>query len=1004
MEKLWQNIDIFQQNTLPRTGVTPPKKTLNLNGEWDFRFFDSVNDVPEDFYSLDFDWSKSDKIAVPSNWQLKGYGKPNYLNIRYPKAIESKKKKLIPLIHDEINPAGIYRRVFNIDAPGKDKIYLEFGGINSAGMVYVNGKYIGYSEDSFDSASYDITPYVTAGKNTLCVLVVQFSTGSYLEDQDMWRLAGIFRDVNVLFVPPINIADVFLRSKVSDNYRSAALSAGIKIDGDTTSCSIRLSLLSADGSLLYTATEKACAEVEIVSPMLSNISLWNHEAPTLYKVVVELIKEEKSIDAREFIHGFRKIEIVSDTNQPYIALNGKEIKICGVNRHDFHPEYGHAVPREIIDSDLRLLKAYNITSIRTCHYPNTPYFYSKCDELGILVMSENNLETHGLAKLIPHNNAKWSLHCCYRMSNMVSTHKNHPSIIFWSLGNEAGSGTSFLDMREAALQLDNTRLIHYEPMPAASDVVSEMYTLQTKMKKIAENKAIIHSRALWNNMLGYLMMPADYSKKPFILCEYAHCMGNSLGNFADYWKDFEDNPRLVGGYIWDFADQSIKRVNADGITEWTMGGDWGDVPNDGVFAFNGIVRADRSPNPAIYEVKKLHERIKTLFDGIAVKIINKRSFTDLSDVYMEIEKLENGEKTDAVILNIPPVLPGEMAEITLPSQLLKGNGEVVLTFYFKLKKAALYAPKGHVVATAQYVLKAAPLAPSAGKGEPCVDNHDKYINIKTSKCAFTFNKATGGIDSALVNGKEMLSSPIMPNFWRAFTNNDKFPPNDIVDIVKLLRLDKYKRAMKRLKPSYIETYTKGGAFTIKILWKMPLVTDFETMYTFYDDGTLYIEMNLLPLANMVRYGITFMLTKGIDSIKFYGKGPHENYRDRETSALLGVYSGKVEDFIHDYLSPQENGNHTGIRYFEIFNNDCGVRVDAVSHPLEASAHPYTIDMLEDATHLHKLGRLDTVTVNIDGGQRGVGGDIPALAATKKQYKLLKFKQYKMSCTIKFYNK
>lgn len=1004
MKKLWQDISVFAENTLPRTGVTPPQKTVSLNGDWLFKYYESVSEVPDTVFAANNDNSVFSTIYVPSNWQLKGYGKPNYLNIRYPKAIESKKKKLIPLIHDEINPAGVYKRRFNIDKISGYKLVLEFGGINSCGTVYVNGSYVGYSEDSFDIVSYDITPYVQEGENELTVLVVQFSTGSYLEDQDMWRVSGIFRDVTLNYLPVNNIADVFLKSNIAEDYKGASLSADIKLNGELKDMTLRLSLSDSFGTLLYTENRNAEKSQNFTSAKISGIKLWSHESPYLYNVEIELSKEGKIIDKRSFKHGFRKIEIVKNAAQPYIALNGKEIKICGVNRHDFHPDYAHAVPKEIIESDLMLLKANNITSIRTCHYPNTRYFYEKCDELGILVMSENNLETHGLAKFIPHNDKKWSAHVCHRMKNMVETFKNHPSIIFWSLGNESGVGNAFFDLRKTTLELDDTRLIHYEPMPSASDVLSEMYTQQTKMKKIAANKTIIHCRALWNNMLGYLMLPSDYKDKPFMLCEYAHCMGNSLGNFSDYWNDFNANPRLVGGYIWDFADQSVKRVNADGVTEWTMGGDWGDVPNDGVFAFNGIVRADRSPNPALFEVKKQYERIKTFFDGITLKILNLRSFTDLSDVYLEAEKLENGVKTKSSAINIPAIMPGASGEVILPTELLKGNGEVALTFSFKLKMDCRYAKSGHIVAAEQYILKSPPLQKIAGKGEPEVETKDNYIVIKTNNGSFTFDKKTGGIISAEKGGEELLRSPILPCFWRAFTNNDKYPPNDIIDLVKLLRLDKYKHAMKKLKPSNIDSYMKGGAYEIKILWKMPLVTDFETVYTFTADGAIGVNMELLPLADMVRYGIYFMLKEGIDNVKFYGMGPHENYRDRATSAHLGLYSGKIEDFIHDYLSPQENGNHMGIRYIEISKNNCGVRVDAVSHPLEASVHPYTLDMLDDATHLHELKRLDTATVYIDGGQRGVGGDIPALAATKKQYKLPKFRQYKMSCTIRFFNK
>ncbi|NCA68276.1 MAG: hypothetical protein EOM87_09480 [Clostridia bacterium] len=375
MRKLWQDINIFNENTLPRTGVTPPSKTLSLNGEWRFKFFESVNNVPENYYDKSFDITTFDKIAVPSNWQLKGYGIPIYTNIRYPYPVESKNKKLIPLIHDDINPAGIYCRNFMIDELTTDRIYLELGGVNSSGTVYINGEYVGYSEDSFDIVTYDITPYIVLGNNLITILVVQFSTGSYLEDQDMWRLAGIFRDVNLQFVPSTNIADVFLQSNLTADFTQASLVTSVKLNGSLDGAITRVTLNTLKDELLFTSTEKAQDAFTITSPLLNNLKLWSHETPYLYKVIVELIKNNVVIDRREFKHGFRKIEVISTDKHPYIALNGKEIKICGVNRHDFHPDYGHAVPKSIIDSDLILLKANNITSVRTCHYPNSPYFY-----------------------------------------------------------------------------------------------------------------------------------------------------------------------------------------------------------------------------------------------------------------------------------------------------------------------------------------------------------------------------------------------------------------------------------------------------------------------------------------------------------------------------------------------------------------------------------------------------------------------------------------------------
>ncbi len=1006
MNRLWQDINIYAQGALEPNGLTYPidpstgsERTLCLNGEWQFKFYQSVNELPEDCFSKDFD-TEFDSLSVPSEWQIKGYGIPQYTNITYPNAIVTRGN--VPSIRDEINPCGLYRRTFELTEIN-GRVYIEFGGINSCAFVYVNGSFVGYREDSFDVSTYDVTDFVAIGTNLLTVVVIQYSTGSYLEDQDMWRLSGIFRDVNLIFVSEKRFNDAFLKAVFDDNYNAIGLTADVQTTADEGY--VYLSLADGD-KIISKLRVKAAKNLSLKLEKLCGITLWSHEIPKLYTVTLAIGSSETELTDKRIIRfGFRKVEVLKDDKGvPYLALNGKSVKICGVNRHDFHPDHGHAVPRELINADLLLLKANNITSVRTCHYPGTKYFYQRCDELGILVMSENNLETHGIAKRIPHNNPIWTRHVTFRMTNMVQTHKNHPSVIFWSLGNESGVGSAFVAMRKAALEIDDTRLIHYEPMHQVSDLVSEMYTVQTKMKKIVANKSIIHSRALWNNMIGYPLLSKMYKNKPFILCEYAHCMGNSLGNFVDYWKDFDSNTRLVGGYIWDFADQSIKRVREDGTVEWTYGGDWGDSPNDGVFAFNGIVRADRSPNPALYEVKKCHERIATLLNGNKLTITNNRSFTDLSDVILTVTKTESGAVTLSGSFDVPSIMPGQSGTIILPSAYLNGSGEVCVTCYYKLRNAAEYAPLGHVVATAQFVVKT-PLIPSiTGKGTPGMLAEDNLLSFYTNNGVFVFDKKLGSFTSIVINNKEMLKAPLRPNFWRAITNNDKYPPNNIADLCKLLHLDAFKHANEKLKARKVDLERTDNGYNIFVDWHMPYVTDLQTVYTLYKDGTLNAYMHVTPRRNLVRYGFTFALTEGINNVKFYGKGPYENYRDRCANALLGTYEGKVEDFMHDYLYPQENGNHTGMRYLTVDNGFSGVKISQQIRPFEATVSPYTLQQLDEAKHLHELSKNDYATIFIDGGQRGVGGDIPAMACLKKQYKLKSYMGYNFKCSIKFFNK
>ena len=711
-----------------------------------------------------------------------------------------------------------------------------------------------------------------------------------------------------------------------------------------------------------------------------------------------LYEDGIATDVRRRKFGFRSVEIapMDGKKGPFILLNGKPLKILGVNRHEFHPEYGHAVPRAVTEADIKLLKANNITSVRTSHYPNSRHFYELCDEYGILVMSECNLETHGLAKRIPRNDKVWLKHCLYRMENMVDSLKNHASIIFWSLGNESGNGSVFKKMREAALKIDATRPIHYEPdnTMKVSDVLSEMYAPLAKMPKIGQNKPIIHSRALWNLMLGHVFFGRKYKDKPFIQCEFAHAMGNSLGNFADYMAEFEKYDRLAGGYIWDFADQAILRLDSRGKKEYCCGGDFFDRPNDGVFAFNGIVRADRTPNPALYEVKTQYARIGAQLLGQILLIENKHMFLNLSGFEVLLSKYGDGEPVSKYRLRLPEIRPGDKAGLTLPSALLTAgsSGETTLTADFVTAADSAYAPAGHVALSKQFILRQSAFAvKEAPAAVPEVTEKDGLITVAGPSFSLTLNRADGGISSYKKNGTELLSSAITPNFWRAPIDNDTLP--QVPFVAKLLKLRRFKNAMLKLRPKKIKVTEESSAAVIEISWSMPGLISLKTRYSVFGGGDVRIEMRVRSFFNLIRYGFKAALSSGIDGVKFYGRGPHENYTDRKTSANIGLYTGKAESFIHDYLHCQENGNHTDIRYLEIGGRE-GIRVRASGgKPFEASVHPYSVEMLENAGRANRLGRLPYLHVYIDGGQRGVGGDVPAMALLKKPYKLKRWKEH-----------
>lgn len=1000
------DVNVYSVNTLDKHGAGFPldstgnERILSLNGVWKFRFYNSV-------LFLDRNPATWDEIEVPSNWQLKGYGKPIYTNTRYPYAIETRKGK-IPHIDDKENACAVYEKDFEIEA--LDSLVKINFGANSGAELYVNNKFVGYSESSFDYQEYDITDFVKVGQNTVKIVVFRFTTGSYLEDQDMWRISGLFRDVNIIFEPYCHIADIYAKADFNDDFTEAEFRCNVDIacdkddygDGD-----VIVELLDKDGVAVVKDSFRVLEfdEGDTFSMKfkgkVQNPNLWSCESPYIYRLRVTLNENRHSgvreVDRREINFGFRKVEIIPQTEErdTTILVNGKVLKIRGVNRHEFHPDYGHAVPKEVIEKDIILCRQNNINSIRTSHYPNSRHFYDLCDKYGIMVMCENNLETHGLARIIPRSNPVWVKQVCWRMENMVRTYRNHPSILFWSLGNESGDkGKSFVEMKKTALAFDDTRPIHYESdgRLEVSDVMSEMYTLESKMEEIALNKSHNHSRAMWA-LLGHRLSPKKYRDKPFILCEYAHAMGNSLGNFADYWKHFKKYDRLCGGYIWDFADQTIKRMHQDGTAEWTYGGDWDDHPNDGNFAFNGIFRGDRSPNPALYEVKKVYQQVDFALVDNNIEIENNYCFTNLKDMFsLEISLLVGGVEKEKVSLEMPSIAPGEKGVISVPFECKAPDS------YITIKAIQLAddrgVEKGSVVAYEQ--LEIAPYLPKKfeqEEGKSSVDDDNKII-LEGGGVVCAIDKASGYITSVQKGGLELISQHIKPNFWRAPIDND-FVPHVGNFLKSLLGVHFYKRTTNLM----VATKVKAKDKVVEVKWRSSRMPKLTATYEAGKDGVKVSLKCRGIMYDLPRFGFKAKLNVS-DDVTFYGKGPYENYCDRKTGALLGTYTGKVDDFDHGYLYPQENGNHCDVRFAQV-GGEGGLTFEALSKPFEFSAHRYSIDALENAKHLHELQKEDDgVYVYIDGGQRGVGGDIPALACTKKRYKILANKTHSFEFIIK----
>lgn len=1014
----WKELKSYNVNSIKRyaSGFPYDEKgnitAVCLDGECDFKWVANPDLIPEGYEKVGAKLDGFDKISVPSNWQIKGYSKPIYTNYIYPYALAQFNVLAIPYVKKRYNEVGCYVTEFEVANLDKD-VFIRFDGINSCGDIYVNGKFVGYSEDTFSPQEYNITDYVKVGKNKLAVSVYRYTTGSYLEDQDMWRISGIFRSVWVISKPKIEIADYFTHSKLYNNYQSAKFFTHVTVstrDNMRNRCVVKVKLsykgkqvVELESDVLH--VEKNGFSTVTLETDIEEIKLWSHEFPELYDVEVTLLTEGTITDIRKSHFGFREIEIepMRKGKGPFIKLNGKVIKIFGVNRHEFHPEYGHAVPAELIEKDIQLCKANNITSIRNSHYPNQDVFYELCDRYGILVMAETNLETHGLAMFLPKSSKRWANQCVYRATNMVRRLRNHPCIISWSLGNEAGFGKDFAIMKEAVLKLDKSRFIHYEPDQSGEvgDVLSEMYSKVEKMPILGENKPMRHCAALWSPF-GSKYTPEMYKNLPFIQCEYAHCMGNSLGNFSDYWDMFWKYDRLAGGYIWDFADQSIL-TKENGKNKWNYGGDFGDKPNAGRFAFNGIVRADRSPNPALFEVKYQYQQVKFGLENSTLIITNRYRFTNLAEFDIVLSFKAEGTEFYTRTINVECPPDGSVAcELFDKKVAFPEDKEIVCDIKMLTKIDTKYAKKGHIVAIEQFVLKEFDFAPiTMFRGATFTkegENQDTII-VTCDSTIYTIAN-NGGIVSAKVNGKEKLTAPIMPNFFRAAIDNDALPqvPAIISDLI--MGVNACRKAQKTLKAKVINVSEDKGIVSVDIDWSMRYLKNMHTKYCFGADGSIDISMELVCSKDLERYGFSWRLAEGVDGVEMYAKGPHENYCDRATSAKLGLYKGNAEDFIHDYLYPQENGNHTGVRYANIGGKE-GISLRAVDKAFEMTIHPYTVDMLHNAKHMHELERDKALTICVDGKQRGVGGDIPAMANTKPQYKILPNETHTLRFVLKF---
>ena len=977
----WENPRLLHRNREPARATSIPYADTDaalcgepggspffrlLSGQWKFYYANSPAALPEGFEAADFDDAEWDDIPVPSNWQMLGYGKPNYSNIAYPYPVDP------PRVPQD-NPVGLYRQTFDLPAEWEGRqVFLSFDGVDSAFYVWLNGEPVGYSQVSHMPSEFNVTKHLRAGGNALAVQVFQWSDGSYLEDQDMWRLSGIFRDVCLVSTPSVHLRDARIRTRFDEAYADATLEARVALRncGAEKSGAHRVTaqLLDADGGVVYEQVIDEAAlgpGEEIALEMSAKVAAprkWSAEEPSLYALVLSLAGPDGAVtEVRQFNVGFRQVEI----RGVEFLVNGVPIKIRGVNRHETHPDLGHAVSLESMVRDVTLMKQHNINTVRTSHYPNDPRWYDLCDRYGLYVIDEADLETHGFeltgdwAELA--RNPEWREAHVDRAQRMVERDKNHPCIITWSLGNESGYGPNHDAMAEWIRAADLTRPIHYESAEDAAmvDVVSTMYPTVDRL--IEEGKRTDDPR-------------------PFFMCEYAHAMGNGPGNLKEYWEAIRTHPRLLGGCIWEWVDHGIRMHTETGEEWFAYGGDFDDHPNDGNFCIDGLNFPDRIPHSGLIEYKKIIEPVLVEPVDLAagkVRIVNRHEFASLRYLTGTWSLVSDGRMLQQGELPPLDVPAGKATEVALPLKPIAAQAGCVywLNLSFTLAQDTLWAQRGHEVAWAQFELpvKAAPPRVAvATMPRLSVEESGTEIEIGGEGFRLVFDKWTGAIASWEWNGERLLSAGPRLNVWRAPTDND-------VHAAREWRRAGLDRLIHRVDRAAV-TKTLAQAVQIEVesvLGGHSLAPAFRCryLYTIYGTGDVVIDTQVNPradLPNLPRVGLQMSMPGKFDRFAWYGRGPHESYADRKESARIGLYSGSVQDQYVPYVRPQENGNKADTRWAAV-TDARGLGLLAVGEPLiDVSAHHYTPEDFTGATHTFELVRRDETIVHLDHAQAGLG--------------------------------
>ena len=923
-----------------------------LNGEWEFRYYDSIIDMEDDFISLTFD----KKIPVPSNWQLWGYDKPQYTNVCYPIPFDP------PYVPDDI-PVGVYRRSYNYIPDGLDRI-LTFEGADSCLYLYVNGEFAGYTQVSHNTAEFDITPYLHEGENSITAAVLKWCDGTYLEDQDKFRLSGIFRDVYVLSRPKKRLENYIVKTVLSDDMSSA------RLEFTPFGCDVRAVLSDSDNNVI---TEISADNGKTASCNISAPVLWSAEKPYLYKLTIyagdEVIGERV---------GFRKISI----EKGVVKINGKAVKFKGVNRHDSYPDTGYYASYEQMKNDIILMKKHNINAVRTSHYPNSPLFYQLCDELGMYVIDEADMESHGCVEV--YNDFKWSRGYngiallasdeCFkkaildRSESLVKRDINRPCVVFWSLGNESGYGTNMLAAGELVKSLDDTRLLHYESTYKLDDtsdeildVVSEMYTSPEDMMKFLEK---------------------EDEKRPFILCEYCHAMGNGPGDLEDYHNIFYSNERFCGGFVWEWSDHACPLgVTDDGRIKYGYGGDFGEKHNDRNFCMDALTYPDRTPHTGLLELKQVYRSVR-VENGEKAGSFVFRSMLEFENAGQLLdcayEITQDGRKVaeGAVPFDLPPM---GSTEIVIPDAAVQFDRETYIRFVFTVKKSTPFCEKGYKMCFDQIKLcdAAEKIQHLDNNADIVLDDSPLYVTVSVGDVSYRFNKRLSEFDSIKFDGRELLDRPMQFNFFRAPVDND---------VMK----DEWYRA--HLNDHTLKNYgvtanvtVEGAVISLRQSFGWSIHQPFAYMDTEYVISACGLDIRCkAEFSNKVtflpRFGIRLFVPKAFDRVDYFGYGPYESYIDKHQADYIGNFTANIRDMHEDYIRPQENGSHFGCRHMTVSDGRINLRFTA-ENDFSFNASEYTEEELAAKRHNFELQKCESNVICIDSKMAGVGSNScgPALA-------------------------